>query len=229
MKLSETLDKPKINFEIQAPNASETGKSLISRVNAETDELNRQFFSLLLVKKFQSITGTISASSSAALDLVESQINGLLGQLSKDYKVNVDLGESNALASVQKNFLNDRLLVTGSFGVQNNSSSGQSTSGFIGDVSLEYLVNKKGTLRVNAFNKSNTNTVDENSGPFTQGAGLSYHEEFNNLSDFELYQAFMDTFRPKDKKYFKSRRKKKQTRIPPLVIDNGNIPALKKE
>ena len=229
LKLSETLDKPKINFEIQAPNASETGKSLISRVNAETDELNRQFFSLLLVKKFQSITGTISASSSAALDLVESQINGLLGQLSKDYKVNVDLGESNALASVQKNFLNDRLLVTGSFGVQNNSSSGQSTSGFIGDVSLEYLVNKKGTLRVNAFNKSNTNTVDENSGPFTQGAGLSYHEEFNNLSDFELYQAFMDTFRPKDKKYFKSRRKKKQTRIPPLVIDNGNIPALKKE
>ena len=229
LKLSETLDKPKINFEIQAPNASETGKSLISRVNAETDELNRQFFSLLLVKKFQSITGTISASSSAALDLVESQINGLLGQLSKDYKVNVDLGESNALASVQKNFLNDRLLVTGSFGVQNNSSSGQSTSGFIGDVSLEYLVNKKGTLRVNAFNKSNTNTVDENSGPFTQGAGLSYHEEFNNLSDFELYQTFMDTFRPKDKKYFKSRRKKKQTRIPPLVIDNGNIPALKKE
>ena len=229
LKLSETLDKPKINFEIQAPNASETGKSLISRVNAETDELNRQFFSLLLVKKFQSITGTISASSSAALDLVESQINGLLGQLSKDYKVNVDLGESNALASVQKNFLNDRLLVTGSFGVQNNSSSGQSTSGFIGDVSLEYLVNKKGTLRVNAFNKSNTNTVDENSGPFTQGAGLSYHEEFNNLSDFELYQTFMDTFRPKDKKYFKSRRKKKQTRIPPLFVDNGNIPALKKE
>jgi hypothetical protein len=229
LKLSETLDKPKINFEIQAPNASETGKSLISRVNAETDELNRQFFSLLLVKKFQSITGTISASSSAALDLVESQINGLLGQLSKDYKVNVDLGESNALASVQKNFLNDRLLVTGSFGVQNNSSSGQSTSGFVGDVSLEYLVNKKGTLRVNAFNKSNTNTVDENSGPFTQGAGLSYHEEFNNLSDFELYQAFMDTFRPKDKKYFKSRRKKKQTRLPPLVIDNGSIPALKKE
>ena len=229
LKLSETLDKPKIKFEIQAPNASETGKALISRVNSETDELNRQFFSLLLVKKFQSITGTISASSSVALDLVESQINGLLGQLSKDYKVNVDLGESNALASVQKNFLNDRLLVTGSFGVQNNSSSGQSTSGFVGDVSLEYLVNKKGTLRVNAFNKSNTNTVDENSGPFTQGAGLSYHEEFNNLSDFELYQSFMDVFRPKDKKFFKNRRKKKQTRLPPLVIDNGNSPVIKKD
>ena len=227
--LSENLVTPKIKFEIQAPNASETGKSLISRVNAENDELNRQFFSLLLVKKFQSIKGAVTASSSAALDLVESQINGLLGQLSKDYKVNVDLGESNAVASVQKNFLNDRLIITGSFGVENNTASGQATNGFVGDVSVDYLVNKKGTLRVNAFNKSNSNTVDESSGPFTQGAGLSYHEEFNNMGDFELYQSFMDVFRPKDKKYFKNRRKKKQTRLPPLVIDNGNSPVIKTE
>ena len=227
LKLSENLVEPKIKFEIQAPNASETGKSLISRVNAENDELNRQFFSLLLVKKFQPIKGAVTASSSAALDLVESQINGLLGQLSKDYKVNVDLGESNAVASVQKNFLNDRLVITGSFGVENNTTSGQATSGFVGDVSIDYLVNQKGTLRVNAFNKSNSNTVDESSGPFTQGAGLSYHEEFNNMGDFELYQSFMDVFRPKDKKYFKNRRKKKQTRLPPLVIDNGNSPVIK--
>jgi hypothetical protein len=229
LKLSENLVTPKIKFEIQAPYASETGKSLISRVNAENDELNRQFFSLLLVKKFQSIKGAVTASSSAALDLVESQINGLLGQLSKDYKVNVDLGESNAVASVQKNFLNDRLIITGSFGVENNTASGQATNGFVGDVSIDYLVNQKGTLRVNAFNKSNSNTVDESSGPFTQGAGLSYHEEFNNMGDFELYQSFMDVFRPKDKKYFKNRRKKKQTRLPPLAIDNGGSPVIKKE
>ncbi len=229
LKLSENLATPKIKFEIQAPNASETGKSLISRVNAENDELNRQFFSLLLVKKFQPIKGAVTASSSAALDLVESQINGLLGQLSKEYKVNVDIGASNAMASVQKNFLNDRLIITGSFGVENNTASGQVTSGFVGDVSIDYLVNQKGTLRVNAFNKSNSNTVDESSGPFTQGAGLSYHEEFNNMGDFELYQSFMDVFRPKDKKYFKNRRKKKQTRLPPLVIDNGNSPVIKKD
>jgi hypothetical protein len=229
LKLNETLESPKIKFEILAPNASESGKSLISRVNAENDELNRQFFSLLLVKKFQPIKGTVSASSSAAFDLVESQINGLLGQLSKEYKVNVDLGESNALASVQKNFLNDRLVVTGSFGVENNTTEGQTASGFIGDVSIEYLVNKKGTLRVNAFNKSNTNTVDENSGPFTQGAGLSYHEEFNTINDFELAQSVFDIFRPKDKKYFKSRRKKKQTRLPPLVINDGSSPVIKKD
>jgi hypothetical protein len=227
LKLSENLVEPKIKFEIQSPNATETGKSLISRVNAENDELNRQFFSLLLVKKFQPIKGAVSASSSAALDLVESQINGLLGQLSKEYKVNVDIGSSNAMASVQKNFLNDRLVITGSFGVENNATSGQATSGFVGDVSIDYLVNQKGTLRVNAFNKSNSNTVDESSGPFTQGAGLSYHEEFNNMGDFELYQSFMDVFRPKDKKYFKNRRKKKQTKLPPLVIDNGNSPVIK--
>ena len=111
--------------------------------------------------------------------------------------------------------------------LQSKVRAGQTASGFIGDVSIEYLVNKKGTLRVNAFNKSNTNTVDENSGPFTQGAGLSYHEEFNTINDFELAQSVFDIFRTKGNKYFKSRRKKKQTRLPPLVINDGSNPVIK--
>ena len=222
LNLTETLLKPSISFDIKAPRAPETGKTLIARVTNDPDELNRQFFSLLLVKKFQPLKGSVTAGGSAALDLLESQINTALGSLSDKYKLNVDygadetLGEKSLGVGLKTGFLNDRLIVSGSFGVENKTTTetnSKSTSSLIGDVNVEYLVNEKGTFRVNAFNKSNTNSVKENLGPFTQGAGLSYREEFDSWKkDFELWQYTLDLFRPKDKRYHKRR----QTKVPPL-------------
>ena len=79
---------------------------------------------------------------------------------------------------------------------------------------MEYLVNEKGTFRANAFNKSNTNSVKENAGPFTQGAGVSYREDFNSWKDFELVQYTLDLFR-KEKRY-PLKKKKQQSPVPPL-------------
>ena len=214
LNLSDKLLKPIITFDIAAPKAPETGKALIRRVTNEQDELNRQFFSLLLVRKFQPLKGTVTASGSSAIDLVESQINAALGKLSESYKLNVDYGadkvagDNSVELGVKTGLLNDRLIVSGSFGVENktDNASGPSNnatqSSLIGDVNIEYLVNEKGTFRVNVFNQSNANSVNENSGPFTQGAGISYHEEFNTWKDFQLFQAVLDVFRKKDKKHF---------------------------
>ena len=226
LNLSDKLLKPTITFDIAAPKAPETGKALIRRVTNEQDELNRQFFSLLLVRKFQPLKGTVTANGSSAIDLVESQINAALGKLSDSYKLNVDYGadkvagDNSVELGVKTGLLNDRLIVSGSFGVENktdgesgtNESSTQSS--LIGDVNIEYLINEKGTFRVNVFNQSNANSVNENSGPFTQGAGVSYHEEFNSWKDFELFQAILDIFRKKEKKHFKN--KKVEKKLPSL-------------
>ena len=226
MNLGETLLKPKNAFDIKAPNAPETGKGLINRVVNDEDELNRQFFSLLLLRKFQPLKGTITAGGSAALDMAESQINAILGQVSKDYDLNFNsamdelLGENSLEFGVSKSFLEDRLIVSGSFGIENrlnstseNSTGDQLRTGFIGDVFVEYLINEAGTFRATAFNQSNTNSLDDNAGPFTQGAGLSYHEDFNNSKDFKLLQYFFDIFRPKNKKRYPIKKSKRQTKI----------------
>jgi len=222
LNLSDKLLKPTITFDIAAPKAPETGKALIRRVTNEQDELNRQFFSLLLVRKFQPLKGTVTANGSSAIDLVESQINAALGKLSDSYKLNVDYGadrvagDNSVELGVKTGLLNDRLIVSGSFGVENKTddatgaNEGSSQSSLIGDVNIEYLINEKGTFRVNVFNQSNANSVNENSGPFTQGAGISYHEEFNSWKDFELFQAFLDIFRKKEKKHFKNKKVKKK-------------------
>jgi hypothetical protein len=223
--LTESLLKPTIGFDIKAPKADETGKALISRITSDKDELNRQFFSLLLWKRFQPLKGSSADGGSAAADLVANQINSMLSQVSKDYKLNVDLGadnltgENSLAVGLSKGFLDDRLIFTGSFGVENNAVANQQTqSALIGDVSLEYKLNEAGTFRVNVFNESNDYSIiqDKNLGLFTQGAGLHYQESFDNFGNFKLAQYFLDIFRKKANKKYPIKRKKRQTSVPPI-------------
>ena len=115
--------------------------------------------------------------------------------------------------------MEDRLIISGSFGIENRADFDSQQeedgfkAGFIGDIFVEYLINQSGTFRATAFNQSNSNTLNENAGAFTQGAGISYHEDFNNAKDFKLLQYFFDIFRPKNKKRYPIKKKKKQTRI----------------
>ena len=226
--LTESLIKPSIGFDIKAPKASETDKTFLARITNDPVELNRQFFSLLLWKKFQPLTGSAAANGSAALDLVTNQINSMLAMVSKDYKLNVNLGsdkltgENSYEFGVSKGFLNDRLIFTGSFGVENNTVNQQSQSALIGDVNLDYLLNESGTFRVNIFNESNDYSVIQNKqlGPFSQGAGLLYQEDYDNFENFKLMQHFLDVFRKKQNKKYPVKRKKRQTPIP-LASDHS--------
>ena len=209
LKLSESLLAPKITFDLVAPRVTETGKALIDRVKSDPDELNRQFFSLLLVSKFQPLKGNLSAGGSAALDLLESQINAALGKLSDNYKLNVDygadetMGESKVELGVAKGFLDDKLVITGSFGVENRSAASSNgsqsyTNSMIGDVNIEYKI--QDNFRVRAFNQSNTNSVNENQGPFTQGFGVSYYEEFHRFSDLSFVKNLKQLLQKSPKK-----------------------------
>ena len=208
-----TLSEPTIRFDIAAPKAAEANQQLINRIRSDKDELNKQFFSLILFKRFQPLTGPGSAGNNAALDVLTTQINNALGQLSKAYKVlvNVDrdsqTGEGSVEVGVQKSFLDERLRIRGNFGVENNSANAAATNndgGFIGDINIEYLLNDMGTFRISVFNESNTQTIlqDQNQGLFTQGVGLTYQEDFNTAKDFKLFQYFLNLFRKKaDKRY----------------------------
>ena len=222
--LTESLMKPTIAFDIKVPKADESGKALLARITGEEDELNRQFFSLLLWKRFQPLKGSTSVGGSAAMDLVSNQINSMLSQVSKDYKLNVNLdadnltGENTMALGVSKGFLDDRLIFTGSFGVENYAESSQQTqSAFIGDVSLEYLLNESGTVRITVFNESNDYSIiqDKNLGLFTQGAGLNYQENFSDFENFKFAQYVLDVFRKRESKKFPVKRKKRQTPVPP--------------
>lgn len=226
LELTESLLKPTINFNIEAPRASEAEKSIITRIKNDPDELNRQFFSLLLWKSFQPLAGQSGNTNSAALDLVSNQINAMLAKVSTDYKLNVNMnsdqlsGNDSYEFGISKGFLDDRLILSGSFGVENQKADETSQSSLIGDVNLEYLLNQTGTFRINIFNKSNDKSTVQSAkqGNFTQGIGLYYKEDFSTMKDFKAVQYFLDLFRKKKNKRYPIKRKRKQVPVPKSSI-----------
>ncbi len=230
LDLTESLVKPAIGFDLKAPKANEAAKAVITRIKSDPDELRRQFFSLLLWKRFQPMAGTELAVGSAAIDLVTNQINAILSKVSDDYTLNVNMdsdqltGDDIYEFGVSKGFLDDRLILSGSFGVENRRvDEDHNENSLIGDVQLEYLLNESGTFRVNIFNESNDRTIiqNEEQGSFTQGAGLSYNEDFHTVKDFKAVQYFLDIFRKKKNKRYPVKRKRKQVPVPESLKANN--------
>jgi hypothetical protein len=235
LNLTQSLLKPTIDFDIVAPNTNEAGQTLLNLIKNDNDMLNRQFFSLLLFKKFQSIdpqNSTSGGTSSAALDLAQSQINSMLSQVSKDYKLNVALdknaltGGNSMAVGITKGFYGNRLIFKGSVGIgttgaQTSTTTTPNQNPLIGDMNLEYSLNESGTFKVNIFNESNQNTILNNQlGLFTQGAGLQYQEDFTSLEEFKALQYLLDVFRSKEHKKMPVRKSNKQT---PITSGNNQI------
>jgi len=237
LDLGGSLSKPSIAFDLAAPRASESGKTTLNRIKSTQDELNKQFFSLLLFRKFQPLAGTSTAkvgAGNAAFEVISNQINSVLDKVSKDYKLSVKMNndETNKQNTyefgVSKGFLDDRLILSGNFGVnQVNAADKQGTaSNFIGDVNLEYKLNESGTFRVNVFNQSNQYDIisKKNLGLFTQGVGLHYQESFSNINDFKLIQFILDLFRKPENRRYLGKKKNKRVPIPKEYLqDNKTI------
>lgn len=225
LNLDETLLSPQISFDIKAPNAPETGKTLLNEVISEESELSKQFFSLLLLRSFQPLNSSIEAHASAAKDLAESQVNALLSEVSQEYDLNFNSIIDNDMVGVDliefgisRRFFNDRLIVSGNFGLEEDSTGSSEASSYIpvGDLFVEYLINESGTFRATAFREAdpyNIGTDESGQKPYTQGAGLSYQEDFTNVDDFKLIQYFFDICRPKSKRRYLRKNKNKLTKI----------------
>lgn len=242
LTLKGNMSNPEISFDIDAPNASEAGKAIISRIRSDRDELNKQFFSLFISKSLMPLSGQQGSSfgsSGAFLDLASSQINNILNRMSDGYKMNVNLesddftGQFSGEFGLSKSFLDDRLFISGSFGMgtrrgEDGSSPEEAIPNqntFIGDVKVEYLLNEEGTFRMNVFNESNNNYIlqDEGRGQFTQGIGLSYKEDFNNFEDFKLIQFIANLFRKKENKVDVGVKRKNQEPIPEEYLKGKSI------
>jgi hypothetical protein len=210
-------------------------------VRSDYDELTKQFFSLLLFRQFQPLRGTQNTASTrgsnALNELVANQINAVLNQVSGNYDLRVKLNDDETAnqstyeLGFSTTFLDDRLLVSGSFGVsqmRSGANPGMTNSNpLIGDINIEYKLNRSGTFRVNAFNRSNQFTViqQHNLGPFTQGVGIYYQENFSSWDDFQMAQYTLDLFRPYNQRRYMGL-DSRLMRLPPLnSFDSAPKPA----
>jgi hypothetical protein len=94
--------------------------------------------------------------------------------------------------------INDRITVNGKVGVP---VGGITETAIVGDLEVQYRVNKDGTLNLRVFNKENDITYIGQGIGYTQGVGMSYEVDF-------------DTFKELVNKIFKNA---KLERVPPDV------------
>ena len=216
---------PSLKFDITAPQARDEAKAALNQIRAIEDDLNKQFFSLLLLKKFIPVEGSIAASGNVTEDLVNQQINAVLGQIGENYNLNSDIGTDHAELGFSTTFLDDRLKITTSVGVMSGGEATSETGGeskasnIVGDVNVKYELNEDGTFTVSVFNESN-DIANQDRGAFTQGFGLSYQESFNSKRDFKLLQGFLNIFRKQENK--RERQNKNNGRKTP--VENDFIP-----
>ena len=187
------LNFPKLQTE--AGNYTSSLSPIINRIKSDKEEVNRQVFSLLLMKKFlppmfaQSEAGLTNAGStalsSAGTDLLSNQLSNWLNKIDPNWKVNVIYKNGSITLPAEyglllsSKFLNDKLTFDGSF---SNYSS-------IPNINLEYKLTKKGNVKIKAYTRSSFNQVNTTSlsTPITtNGVGVVYTKEFNMLRPFKF-------------------------------------------
>ncbi len=229
LNLSGKLTSPDIKFDIELPTVDQETRQTVSSYLANPDEMNRQVFALLIIKSFlpvQEGASTAGASptptiipGTAATAILSSQLTNLLNSISNKVNVGVNINPATTLSPqevqllLSTELLGGRVLINTDMAQIGTTSSGsptENTNSVVGEVTVEYLVSKDGKLRFKAFNKANDNTaINLQNSPYTQGAGLSYRETFNSLSEL------MEKIRER----MKNSGKKGDTPKPPPVIN----------
>ncbi len=177
------------------------------RIENDEQELNRQVFSLIVLRKLSPEDRFAGISGSAATgvsELLANQLSYWISQVDENLEIDLDLGglDAEALNAFQLrlsyNFFDGRLRVTraGEFTNQQNQAD---ASSILGDITVEYLLTPAGNLRLRMYRKSNDNSfntgIENNS---TAGVSIMHTKSFDRL------------FKKKKKE-----KKEKQKELPP--------------
>ena len=187
LNIDGTINNPDLGFDLKFLDNDIQNNATIERkladIRADEQELYNQVFGLILFNTFISTSGptiSLNTGSNIALKsvtgLVESRLNQLASNYIKgiDLIVNVDSYNSTFIDETQntsvtefglgasKSFFNDRLTfqALGNIDVDNRTK-GAAFSSIAGDFIIEYKLNSKGNITLEAFRKSDFDVLLE--------------------------------------------------------------------
>ena len=189
------LLKPDVNFDIQFPNTSSVVKSELLYKLEDNEFRQKQALSLVSSGAF---TANFAIGQGAAGNLLVERATSLVNDIfsEEDDKVKVGLnyeqGETNPyLADARtedrvgftvSTQISDRVMLNGRVGIP---VGGVTKTVVAGDIQIEFLLNKDGSLRAKIFNRENdfqltglTNEIG-----YTQGIGISHQVDFDTFDE----------------------------------------------
>ncbi len=194
LKVKGEFIHPDISFDISLPTLTEEVERKVKSIISTEDMMNRQIIYLLALNRFYT-PEYMGASSNGSAELasvasstVSSQLSNFLGQLTDKFTLvpsfrsdKGDFSDMEVDVALSSKLLNNRLLINGNFGYRDKATS---TTTFIGDFDIEYLLNKNGNLRLKAYNHFNDQDYYLQSAMTTQGIGIVFRRDFDNPFTF---------------------------------------------
>lgn len=193
--LSGNLMNPDIGFDIDLTNTDEDTKDKFFAVvkKDDEDEMLRQTFSLLMFNTFMSVEGGSAGVGNSALasssELLFSQFNNFLSKITNDFNIGVNYkprdqtSNSEFQVMMSGQLFDDRLLINGNLGVsENTTGTNAGASTVVGDVDIEWKLTEE--LRLRGFNHSNDQDLTKPANSYTQGIGIMFKRDFDNLKEF---------------------------------------------
>ena len=163
-----------------------------NRLAGDEQELNRQVFSLIILKNFSpenafNVGGSVQNSMS---EFISNQISYWISQFDENLEIDLDLGalDQEAFNTFQLRmsyaFLDGRLRVTRDGGFTNQTSTANVAS-VLGDWSVEYMLTDDGKYRVKIYNRTNFNNLNPNvrSTSTTAGFSMLHTASFDQISE----------------------------------------------
>ncbi len=198
------LIQPDVNFNIEFPNLSSVIKSELDYILS--DQSNKELQALSLVSSGQFYNGTFDANAltgGLVAERASSLFNGIFSDEDDKFQVglnyvqgvrSLDQEDADQFGLTLSTQISNRILINGRVGVP---IGGVNESNVVGDVEVEYLFNKDGSLRGKIFNRENTiQFVGTGNQGYEQGIGLSYSVDFDNFN--ELWTKIFKNKKAKD-------------------------------
>ncbi len=193
IQMSGNLMNPQLAFDIDIPDLDPTTDVKVQSALNTDEKKQKQFAAVLISGGFlpdeqSGITNNSTILYSNVSEMLSNQINNIFQQLGipLDLGLNYQPGEKGTTdifdVAVSTQLFNNRLLINGNIGNDPYASSSDNR-GVIGNVDVEYKLDKSGRTRMAVFSHAAdkySNYLDDSQ---RSGIGISYQQEFNRIRD----------------------------------------------
>ena len=193
MQVSGDIRQPVINFDLEFPTLTQDTYRKVKSIVSTEDMMNRQIIYLLALNRFYTPDYMASTTKgnelfSVASSTISSQLGSMLGKLSENWSIapnlrsdRGDFSDVEVDLALSSRLLNNRLIFNGNFGYRDKTLN---TNQFVGDFDIEYLLNKRGSWRLKAYNRYNDRNFYVRTAQTTQGVGIMFRRDFDKLFNF---------------------------------------------
>lgn len=200
LQLTGKVRAPQVSFDLDLPDVSEDVAQMVRQLISTEEDMNMQIIYLLGVGRFYTynFSSTEAAAdgqsqSSVAMksflsSTLSSQLNdliaGAIGYSNWSFGTNLSTGQvgwsdMEVAGLLSGHLLNNRLLINGNFGYRDRPTS---TTNFVGDFDIQYLLTPSGSVSLKAYSETNDRYFTK-SALTTQGIGIRLSRDFTNLRD----------------------------------------------